>query len=286
MRPLAELLFDAVGRGASALAAAADPDLPDLLAESEGRRLALVVRGTDRALEIEVRGGALHVLPPRRIGPEDLGAGPGAAQGPSPAAAAGSWEAGDEDEAPAADRDEGSRGADTAPDAAHGAPPGGDGEAQGDAPASTSRAGAPAPLGADLLLAGSVPDFLRFLRAIRREPPPGDPFAPLEVHGGAEARAGFVQLLRRIDPDYEALLARAVGGVAARAAARTTLGRLYQARKTAARLVDDVSEYLGEETRHVPDPASRARFAGDVRALIDKVAELEERLDRAARRRG
>ena len=74
MRPLAELLFDAIGRGASALAAAADPDLPDLLAESEGRRLALVVRGTDRVLEIEARDGALHVLPPRRIGPDGLGA--------------------------------------------------------------------------------------------------------------------------------------------------------------------------------------------------------------------
>ena len=214
MRPPAELLFEAIGRGVSALAAAADPDLPDLLAESEGRRLALVVRGADRMLEIEVRDGALRVLPPHRT------------------------------------------------------------EAEG------------APLEADLRLAGSVPDFLRFLRAARREPPPDDPFGPLEVHGSPEAKAGFAELLCRIDPDYEALLARAVGGVAARAAARTTLGRLYGARRTAARLVDDVTEYLEEETHLVPDPAARTRFSNDVRALIGKVAELEERLDRAAARRG
>lgn len=276
MKPLAELLFEGVGRGLSGLAEAADPDLPDLLAESEGRRLALVVRGTDRVLEIEVRDGALHVFPPRRITAEGLGSGHGTAHDTAAPAAGGPRE----DGAPAADAS--GRGADTPPDAAHGAPPEGDGDARGGAPT----AGTGAFLGPDLLLTGSVPDFLRFLRGIRREPPPDDPFAPLEVRGAPEAKAGFAELLRRIDPDYEALLARAVGGVVARAAARTTLGRLYSTRKTAARIVDDVTEYLEEETRLVPDPAARARFTGDVRALIGKVAELEERLDRAARRRG
>ena len=279
MRPLAELLFEGIGRGLSGLAEAADPDLPDLLAESEGRRLALVVRGTDRVLEIEVRDGALHVFPPRRIAAAGLGAVRAAAEDASAPAPAGRWEDGD----PAAAAS--GRGADTPPGAAHGAPPEGDGEAQGDAPVSVSE-GAGAARGADLLLTGSVPDFLRFLRGIRREPPPDDPFGPLEAHGSPEARAGFAALLRRIEPDYEALLARAVGGVAAHAAARTTLGRLYSARKTAARLVDDVTEYLEEEARLVPDPAARARFTDDVRALVGRVAELEERLDRAARRRG
>ena len=279
MRPLAELLFDGVGRGLSGLAEAADPDLPDLLAESEGRRLALAVRGTDRVLEIEVRDGALHVFPPRRITAADLGAVRAAAEGASAPAPAGPREDGD----PAAAAS--GRGADTPPGAAHGAPPEDDGEAQGDASVSVS-GGAGASRGADLLLTGSVPDFLRFLRTVRREPPPDDPFGALEAHGSPEARAGFAALLRRIDPDYEALLARAAGGVVAHAAARTTLGRLYSARKTAARLVDDVTEYLEEEARLVPDPAARARFTDDVRALVGRVAELEERLDRAARRRG
>ena len=207
-----ELLFEGIGRGISALASAADPDLPELLRECEGRRLALVVRGSGRSLEMEVRGGALRVLPPRQVAEEEP-----------------------------ADR----------------------------------------PAGADLVLAGSVPDFIRFLRAIRREPPPEEPFGRLEVDGGADARAQFVQLLRRVEPDYEALLARAVGGVAAHAMSRTTLGRLFQARRSAARLVDDLAEYLEEEARVIPDPSARSRFAGGVQALIDKVAELEERLDRA-----
>ena len=207
-----ELLFEGIGRGISALASAADPDLPELLRECEGRRLALVVRGSGRSLEMEVRDGALRVLPPRQVAEEEP-----------------------------ADR----------------------------------------PAGADLVLAGNVPDFLRFLRAIRREPPPEEPFGRLEVHGGADARAQFVQLLRRVEPDYEALLARAVGGVAAHAMSRTTLGRLFQARRSAARLVDDLAEYLEEEARVIPDPSARSRFAGGVQALIDKVAELEERLDRA-----
>ena len=207
-----ELLFEGIGRGISALASAADPDLPALLGECEGRRLALVVRGSGRSLEMEVRDGALRVLPPRQVAEEEP-----------------------------ADR----------------------------------------PAGADLVLAGNVPDFLRFLRAIRREPPPEEPFGRLEVHGSAEARAEFVQLLRRVEPDYEALLARAVGGVAAHAMSRTTLGRLFQARRSAARLVDDLAEYLEEEARVIPDASARSRFAGGVQALIDKVAELEERLDRA-----
>ena len=210
MSSAVDLLFDGLGRGISALATAADPDLPDLLGECEGRRLALVVRGTDRILEAEVRDGALRVLPPRRLAPEERAA------------------------------------------------------------------------GADLVLAGSVPEFLRFLGRIRRDPPPEEPFGRLEVEGVADARSEFVELLRRVDPDYEALLARAVGGMAAHAMSRTAIGRLFQARRTAARLVDDLAEYLEEEARVVPDPPSRERFAAGVQTLIGRVAELEERLDRAS----
>ena len=110
-------------------------------------------------------------------------------------------------------------------------------------------------------------------------------FARIADDFADEGTAAPAERLRRLDA-WGRCLARAAGGVAARAAARTTLGRLYSARKTAARLVDDVTEYLEEETGLVPDPASRARFTDDVRALIGRVAELEERLDRAARRRG
>lgn len=218
MRALVEWWFEALGRGLSSLAASADPDLPQWLHESEGRRLALMVRGSGRCLEAEVQGGAVRVLPPRRV------------------------EEGDDAEALAVMS------------------------------------------GADLALVGSIPDFIRFLRDIRREPAPEDPFAGLEAQGDADARREFVELLRRIDPDYEALLARAVGGVAAHAASRTTLGQLELARRSATRVVDDVAEYLGEEARIVPDPAARERFAEGVDALLDKVAELETRLDRARRR--
>ena len=48
--------------------------------------------------------------------------------------------------------------------------------------------------------------------------------------------------------------------------------------------MDDVTEYLTEEAELVPDPEARAQFAADVRSLLDKLAELEERLERAARR--
>lgn len=269
-----DLLFEGIGRGVSALAAAADPDLPELLRESEGRRLVLAVRGSGRCLEIEVRDGALRVLPPRRI-PEG---------GPEPGAEARKEEASGSppsgDEGPEA-------GAPSAARAEAGIVPGGEGA--GDPPVGrppapradgADRAGGPSAIGADLVLAGSVPDFLRLLGAVRREPLPEDPFGRLEVRGRPEARAGFVQLLRRIEPDYEALLARAAGGIVARAVSRTAIGRVFQARRTAARLVDDLAEYLEEEARVVPDPPAHSRFAGGVRALIDKAAELEERLDR------
>ena len=270
----ADLLFEGIGRGVSALAAAADPDLPELLHESEGRRLALVVRGTGRCLEIEVRDGALRILPPRRIREEEFAAG---AEGAAAGAQAQAEEAAAGPPPPGDDRPEA------------GAPPiageaGAPGPAPGEAGAAAGGEGAGGsaerPAGADLVLAGSVPDFLRFLGALRREPPSGDLFGGLEAHGSPDARAGFVRLLRRIEPDYEALLARAAGGVVAHAVSRTALGRLLRARRSAARLVDDLAEYLEEEARIVPDAPARTRFAGGVRALIDKAADLEERLDR------
>ena len=256
MKSPADLLFDGIGRGLSRVAAAADPDLPELLRESEGRTLALVVRGTDRVLEVEVQGGSLRVRPPRRltdgehpcapaVEPRAAGAAPPCADAPRPS-----------------DPDHGGEPA--------AAPLGPDGARDAAEPA-------------DLLLAGSVPAFVRFLLAIRRDSGSEDPFAGLEVRGAAAARDAFVALLRRVDPDYEALLARAAGGVVAHAIARTTVGRLFQARRSAERLVDDLTEYLEEETRLVPDPAARARFAGGVQALLDKAAELEGRLDRAHR---
>ena len=235
-----DLLFDGIGRGISALGAAADPDLPELLCECEGRRLALVVRGTDRVLEAEVRDGALRVVPPRRVAPQGLGAAAESAAEPAAEPASG-----------------------TEPDTAPGDPA----------------------AGADLTLAGSVPDFLRFLAGIRREPLPEEPFGRLEVHGDPDARAEFVELLRRIDPDWEALLARAVGGVAAHAMSRTALGRLLPRpavrgpARGRSRGVSrgGVAARSGSSGPH----ALRRRRADGVQALADKVAELEERLDRA-----
>ena len=251
-----DLLFEGIGRGVSALATAVDPDLPELLHESEGRRLALVVRGAGRRLEVEVRDGALRVLPPRRSREEGLAAGAAARKEGAAGSPPSEGERPEAGASPAA-------GEAGAPDPVSGDPAFGEAEA-----------------GADLVLAGSVPDFLRFLGAIRREPLSEEPFGRLEVRGSPDARAQFVQLLRRIEPDYEALLARAAGGVVAHAVSRTTLGRLFQARKSAARLVDDLAEYLEEEARLVPDPPARSRFAGGVQELIDKVGELEERIDR------
>ena len=265
MRSPADLLFDGIGRGLSKIAAAADPDLPELLRESEGRTLALVVRGTDRALEVEVRDGSLRVRPPRRLQQGAGGAWRGAEAGSDPAGGPGIEDMGPPPSAEAPDP--------SVP--GHGGEP---------AAAPPVPEGTPDPAGqADLQLAGSVPAFARFLLAIRRDLEPEDPFAGLEVQGSAGARDAFVALLRRVDPDYEALLARAAGGVVAHAIARTTVGRLFQAQRSAERLVDDLTEYLEEETRLVPEPAARERFAGGVRALLDKAAELEGRLDRTRR---
>ena len=290
-----DLLFEGIGRGVSALAAAADPDLPELLRESEGRRLALVVRGSGRCLEIEVRDGALRVLPPRRV-PEGRRGAPDAEAWPEEAAASPPAEAvwPEAGAPPTAGKTEAGS---VRREAGGGADP--DGEGAGGPAAGRPRQDSPvsganrtdredqadgtgreAAAGADLLLVGSVPDFLRLLGAVRREPPPENPFGRIEAHGSAEARAGFVQLLRRIEPDYEGLLAHAAGGLVARAFTRTAIGRALQARRTAARLVDDLAEYLEEEARVVPDPSARSRFTDGVRALIGKAAELEERLDR------
>ena len=271
MRSPADLLFEGFGRGISRIAAAADPDLPEMLRESEGRTLALVVRGTDRVLEVEVRDGSLRVLPPRRLPDGATGSAVAAETKGTESTAGPSGEPPTEDVASPLPADAGR-------------PPDSNRNEEHRAPALRPEGPGDLPGGADLVLAGSVPDFVRFLLAIRREPAPEDPFAGLEVRGSAASRRAFVDLLRRVDPDHEALLARVAGGVVAHAMSRTTVGRLWQARRSAERLVDDLTEYLEEETRLVPEPAARARFADGVRALHEQVAELEGRLDRASRR--
>ena len=157
-----------------------------------------MVRGTGRRLEVEVRDGALRVLPPRRVSEERVGGVPVVRE--------------EGNAGPAADAGEPPEAAEPCGAAAEGAPESDPGE--GEAVAGGEAIGTPGerPAGADLVLAGSVPDFLRFLGAIRRDPLPENPFGRLEVGGAADVRTEFLELLRRVDPDYEALLARAVGG--------------------------------------------------------------------------
>ncbi len=100
--------------------------------------------------------------------------------------------------------------------------------------------------------------------------------------GDAELAAALQFLFRHLRWEFEEDLSLVVGDVAAHRIATT--GRAFAAwqKDAAARLGENVAEYLTEEAELLAPSPELDRFVRDVADLVDAVERLEKRLDRIA----
>lgn len=98
------------------------------------------------------------------------------------------------------------------------------------------------------------------------------------ISGDAEVAQGFEKLLRHARPEFEEELARLVGDVPARQAARAARGFLAWGRTVADTFARNVGEYLQEEGRDVPARAEVEQFYGEVDRVREDADRAEARL--------
>lgn len=132
---------------------------------------------------------------------------------------------------------------------------------------------------ADVTLRATLPVFLRAMATRAHGLPPG-----MEFQGDAQLGQTIQQILRAADLDWEELLARRVGNVAAHQIGKFARTTVAWARRAADVLLQDAAEYLREEARLVPERTEVDAFLDGVDALrmdVDRLAARLARLERA-----
>ena len=104
------------------------------------------------------------------------------------------------------------------------------------------------------------------------------------IVGDAGAAQRFQDALKRMDPDFEGLLARATGDIVARQATVLLQGLWHWSRRTAQDIPRNLGETLSEEWRIIAPPLALAAFCEDVDRLRDDTDRLEARLNLLERR--
>ena len=104
------------------------------------------------------------------------------------------------------------------------------------------------------------------------------------ISGNTNVAQRFQTALQRMDPDFEALLARATGDVVAHQAVVLARGLWSWGRRAAADIPQDLGDTLAEEWRILVPPAALQAFGADVDRLRDDVDRLEARLRLRERR--
>jgi ubiquinone biosynthesis accessory factor UbiJ len=139
------------------------------------------------------------------------------------------------------------------------------------------------PREADVMLEGSVQDFIAFARARRADQ--AVPAGAVKIQGDL-ATAQLVQsLLDDLNIDWEELLAHYFGGVAAHQIGRGVrhgLRRLAEARRAWS---EDLTAYLIDETRLVPSADDVEQLTRASMGLVTDVDRLAARVARLSARR-
>lgn len=132
---------------------------------------------------------------------------------------------------------------------------------------------------ADITL--EVPVASLVAAALQRDdaPPKG-----MQVKGDAETAQVFSRLLKQAHLDWEELLSRHVGDVAAHQLGNALRSLHRWGRDAAGRLGQDLADYLRYESGTVPPRHEVDGFLSDVDRLRDDVERLSARVDQAARR--
>jgi len=108
----------------------------------------------------------------------------------------------------------------------------------------------------------------------------------VRVHGDTELGQTFGELLAGLEVDWEELLARLMGDVAAHQIGRRLRGVGRWGRSSWRTLERDLGEYLQEEACLLPSAAEIEAFQADVDLLREDVDRLEARVQRLQRRSG
>jgi ubiquinone biosynthesis protein UbiJ len=130
----------------------------------------------------------------------------------------------------------------------------------------------------------SLPASALLELAFRRDqeaPPKG-----LQINGDAETAQLFSRLLKQADLDWEELLSRQVGDVAARGIGNAVRDVRRWGRDAAGRLGRDLADYLHYESRALPPRHEVEGFLDGVDRLRDDVERLGARVARIATRAG
>ena len=119
-----------------------------------------------------------------------------------------------------------------------------------------------------------APSFALLEAALKRgdAPPRG-----IELNGNAETGQVFSRLLKQADLDWEELLSRYVGDVAAHQIGNLARGLLRWGRDAGTRLAQDLAEYLQYESGALPP-------RHEVEVFLDSVDRLRSDVDRLAAR--
>ena len=104
------------------------------------------------------------------------------------------------------------------------------------------------------------------------------------VEGDSHAGRVFREALKAVEIDWEELLSKAVGDIAAHEIGKAVRGLGAWARRSAESLRMDLSEYLQEETRDLPTRFEVEDFLNDVDRFRNDVERLAARLARAERK--
>lgn len=119
-----------------------------------------------------------------------------------------------------------------------------------------------------------APSFALLEAALKRgdSPPRG-----IELNGDAETAQTFSRLLKQADLDWEELLSRYVGDLAAHQIGSLARGFMRWGKDAAGRLSQDMAEYLVYESAMLPPRR-------EVKSFLDEVDKLKSDVDRLAAR--
>lgn len=126
-----------------------------------------------------------------------------------------------------------------------------------------------------------TPSFALLETVVKRgETPPRG----IELNGDAETAQTFSRLLKQADLDWEELLSRYVGDIAAHQIGNLARGLMRWGQDAAERLSQDLAEYLVYESTTLPPRHEVEAFLNDVDRLKNDAERLSARLQRLAGR--
>lgn len=121
----------------------------------------------------------------------------------------------------------------------------------------------------DTVIKGTVPAMIRV--AIEQRLQPSSRLTGLVIEGDMELAADCARLLRKFRIDWEEVLAKFVGDMAAHQVGEVARSFATWGRDASSSFAQDVSEYLQEEIRLVPPAEELRDFYQDVDKLRDDV---------------